>query len=211
MLVSVEDYASLHPPQAALRLRPPEPQSAMEAGWATKQLPRVLFTSPGKFLGKRKRKNGRWRKLAFSSTYFFVFHGAPCASQASASAGRPGTVVSVKASCRYPQLLRRQSCLFWFFSGLQKRTPRPRTFYSRIFYGNKHPIFPAALLLFLKKAYNISFKYRRSASCQSGKGIKPASANLLLSRRLFAGRAAFERPYSAVETGSTRVFRPAWR
>ena len=56
MLVSVEDYASLHPPQAALRLRPPGPQPAIWLTTKTKQFARGWFTSPGKFLGKRKRK-----------------------------------------------------------------------------------------------------------------------------------------------------------
>ena len=55
--------------------------------------------------------------------YSLVFHGALCAPQASASAGRPGTVYYDTAASCTPQHLWRQSCLFWFSFGLQKRTP----------------------------------------------------------------------------------------
>ena len=54
-----------------------------------------------------------------------------------------------------------------------------------------------------------SFRYRLTASCQVGRGVKPFSTNLDLSRRLLKGRAAFERPYSAVVTGRTVVLSPA--
>mgnify|MGYP004466861055 CR=1 FL=1 len=53
-----------------------------------------------------------------------------------------------------------------------------------------------------------SFRYRLTASCQVGKGVKPFSTNLDLSNRLLKGRAALLRPYSAVVTGITLVVRP---
>lgn len=55
----------------------------------------------------------------------------------------------------------------------------------------------------------ISFRYRLRASCQVGRGVKPFSTSLDLSRRLLQGRTALERPYSAVVTGTTVVVSPA--
>lgn len=55
----------------------------------------------------------------------------------------------------------------------------------------------------------ISFRYRLRASCQVGRGVKPFSTSLDLSRRLLKGRTALERPYSAVVTGRTVVVSPA--
>ena len=53
-----------------------------------------------------------------------------------------------------------------------------------------------------------SFRYLLTASCQVGRGVKPFSTSLDLSRRLLKGRAALLRPYSAVVTGITLVVRP---
>ena len=56
-----------------------------------------------------------------------------------------------------------------------------------------------------------SFKYRATASCQAGSGVNPASFSFFFSRRLFAGRAALDSPYSAVLTGITSVSSPYCR
>ena len=53
-----------------------------------------------------------------------------------------------------------------------------------------------------------SFRYLLTASCQVGRGVKPFSTSLDLSRRLLKGLAALLRPYSSVVTGMTLVVRP---
>ena len=73
---------------------PPDPRPLMRLTIKAKQFPQVLFMSPGKFSGKKANKKP-WRKHVFSTAFLLLFSGALCALQASASAGRPGTVVGL--------------------------------------------------------------------------------------------------------------------
>ena len=107
---------------------PPGPANAIEVGWKTKQFARVGFTSPGEFLGKRKRKNGRWRKLAFSSTHFSFSTVRFAHRRPAHGAGRPGTVVNIIVtscdSCIYGDKV----AFFGSFLGYKKEHPRYRSF-----------------------------------------------------------------------------------
>ena len=69
------------------------------------------------------------------------------------------------------------------------------------------PLYSADILfnLDLCHQYSISLRYLASASCQAGSSLNPFSTSLLLSNLLLKGRAALERPYSAVVTGTTFV------
>ena len=102
---------------------PPGPQFAMQLTTKTKLFPRVGFMSPGKFLGKRKRKNGWWRKLAFSPGHFSFSTVRFAHRRPAHSAGRPGTVigdiVSSCDSCIYGD----KAAFFGSFLGYKKEHP----------------------------------------------------------------------------------------
>ena len=86
---------------------------------------------------KEKRIESLGENL-FSPRLFFRFSTVRFAHRRPAwNAGRPGTVDCDKAPRRNLQLLRRQRCLFWFFLGLQERTPPSSYFLAiRSIYGD---------------------------------------------------------------------------